>query len=236
MPFYARAGQLPTKRHIQFRRPGGELYAEELISTKGFESIYTLAYHLRPPTATLDVKPWKRPFVRYLPNDPLHNRHYFTGRLREEGDAVEGRVPLVGNDDILISSARVTKPMTYFFRNAGGDELLFVQSGDGTLESPLGEIVYRAHDYLLVPCGIPYRVSPVTPTTRPSATHCSATRPKGRARTLNLAAAVSDTGSVAGTPANTSPLTARTVPPAALWSLITRPSGIGRVSPRGCGS
>ena len=57
MPFYVRAGAVPAKRHIQFRRPDGGLYAEELFSTKGFDSVYSLLYHLRPPTATLDVRP-----------------------------------------------------------------------------------------------------------------------------------------------------------------------------------
>ena len=64
MPSYVRAGSVPHKRHIQFRRPDGGLYAEELFSTKGFESSYSLLYHVRPPTATLDVRPWDRPQVR----------------------------------------------------------------------------------------------------------------------------------------------------------------------------
>ncbi|MGA3038084.1 MAG: homogentisate 1,2-dioxygenase [Vulcanimicrobiaceae bacterium] len=160
MPFYVREGKLPAQRHTQFRKPDGGLYAEELISTKGFESIYSLAYHVRPPTATLDVRAWERPFVRFMPNDPLKNRHWFTARVKAEGDAVDGRVPLAGNDDIVISTATVTKPMEYFFRNAGGDELLFVQAGDGVLESPLGELAYRAHDYLIIPCGVAYRLQP----------------------------------------------------------------------------
>jgi homogentisate 1,2-dioxygenase len=172
MAFYAKAGRLPAQRHTQFRKADGGLYAEELISTKGFESVYSLAYHLRPPTATLDVRPWDRGFVRFMPNDPLRNRHFFTARLQTEGDGVDGRVPLAGNDDILISTATVTHPMPYFFRNAGGDELIFVQSGDGVLESPLGEIAYRAHDYLIVPCGITYRLQPRS-TTRLFVAECT---------------------------------------------------------------
>ncbi|MGH7755503.1 MAG: homogentisate 1,2-dioxygenase, partial [Vulcanimicrobiaceae bacterium] len=61
MPSYARAGELPPKRHTQFRRPDGGLYAEELFSTRGFDSVYALLYHLRPPTAMLEVGPWERP-------------------------------------------------------------------------------------------------------------------------------------------------------------------------------
>ncbi len=165
MAFYARQGRLPEKRHTQFRAPGGALYAEELISTKGFESVYSLAYHLRPPTATLDVRPWERPLVRFLPNDPVRNRHWFTGREKKTGDAVEARVPLVGNDDIVISTAGVTERMEYFFRNSGGDEMLYVTHGEGVLETPFGNVAYRAHDYLYIPMGTAYRLQPAAPTT-----------------------------------------------------------------------
>ncbi len=75
MPSYVRAGSVPHKRHIQFRRPDGGLYAEELFSTKGFESVYSLLYHLRPPTATIDVRPWNRPVAHFAANEPLRNRH-----------------------------------------------------------------------------------------------------------------------------------------------------------------
>jgi homogentisate 1,2-dioxygenase len=164
MALYVRAGQVPAKRHTQFRAPDGSLYAEELISTKGFESVYSLAYHLRPPTATLDVQPWDRPLVRFLPNDPVKNRHWFTGRSTVRGDAVDARVPLVGNDDLVLSTAVVTEPMEYFFRNASGDEMLFVQHGDGVLESPFGRLDYRAHDYLYIPMGTAYQLQPTSET------------------------------------------------------------------------
>ena len=164
MPFYVRAGSVPSKRHIQFRRPDGGLYAEELFSTKGFESVYSLLYHVRPPTATVDVRPWTRPPVALLPNEPLRNRHFLTQRAQSGGDAVSARVPVLGNDDLLISVADVDGPMEPFYRNVGGDELLFVHRGEGTLETPFGELAFRAHDYLLVPCGTTYRLQPASPT------------------------------------------------------------------------
>jgi len=73
-------------------------------------------------------------------------------------------VPLVGNADLALSIADVDRPMDYFYRNAGGDELLFVHTGSGTLETVFGDLAYRAHDYLLVPCGTTYRVKPAEPT------------------------------------------------------------------------
>ena len=164
MPFYVRAGAVPAKRHIQFRRPDGGLYAEELFSTKGFESVYSLLYHLRPPTATLDVREWRRRKPHFVANEPLRNRHFRTAASAAPGDAVDGRIAVLGNADLRLSIADVDRPMPYFYRNVGGDELLFVHRGTGTLETTFGEIAYRAHDYLVVPCGTTYRLTPDTPT------------------------------------------------------------------------
>jgi homogentisate 1,2-dioxygenase len=165
MPSYVRAGSLPHKRHIQFRRPDGGLYAEELFSTKGFESVYSLLYHLRPPTATLDVRPWERRPVRLDPNEPLRNRHFKTHMLPlEDTDAIESRTPLLGNSDILISVARAARPMEYFYRNTGGDELVFIHHGAGFIETQFGELAYRERDYLVIPTGTTYRVVPASDT------------------------------------------------------------------------
>lgn len=164
MPSYVRAGSVPAKRHIQFRRPDGSLYAEELFSTKGFESAYSLLYHLRPPTATLEVRSWDRLEPTFEPNQPPRNRHWLTRRSTVRGDAVDARVAILGNEDLTLSVADVERRMEYFYRNAGGDELLFIHEGSGVLESPFGEIAYRAHDYLLVPCGTIYRLQPESPT------------------------------------------------------------------------
>ena len=51
MPFYQKRGQIPEKRHIQFRNKNNNLYWEELISREGFSSIYSNIYHENPPTA-----------------------------------------------------------------------------------------------------------------------------------------------------------------------------------------
>ena len=36
MPYYRQVGEVPPKRHTQFRAPDGGLYAEELMGTDGF--------------------------------------------------------------------------------------------------------------------------------------------------------------------------------------------------------
>ena len=164
MPSYVRAGHLPHKRHIQFRKPDGGLYAEELFSTKGFESVYSLLYHLRPPTATLDVRPWNRPAIALHANEPLRNRHFKTAKMTTSGDAIDSRTPLLGNSDILISVADANEPMQSFYRNVGGDELLFIHRGEGVLQTPFGDLAYRPHDYIVVPTGTTYRIIPAEPT------------------------------------------------------------------------
>jgi homogentisate 1,2-dioxygenase len=166
MPFYVRRGSVPTKRHIQFRRSDGALYADEEISTKGFESVFSLLYHHRPPTAVLSVHSWDDGIAgrSSASNEPLRNRHFATTRLGAPGDAISARVPVLENEDITIAVAAVERPMAYFYRNVGGDELLFVHEGEGRLESAFGIITYRPHDYLVVPSGAVYRLQPSSPT------------------------------------------------------------------------
>ncbi|MFZ0032883.1 MAG: homogentisate 1,2-dioxygenase [Candidatus Cybelea sp.] len=165
MPSYVREGSVPHKRHIQFRRPDGGLYAEELFSTKGFESVYSLLYHVHPPTATLDVRPWERPPIAFAENDPLRNRHLKSASLLLEGsDPIASRTPLLGNSDVVISIADATSAMEYFYRNTGGDELFFIHHGAGVIETQFGELAYRERDYVLLPTGTIYRVHPAMPT------------------------------------------------------------------------
>jgi homogentisate 1,2-dioxygenase len=164
MPSYIREGSLPPKRHIQFRRPDGGLYAEELFSTKGFESVYSLLYHERPPTATLEVKPWKRPRVILLPNDPLRSRHFKTAQIGNGKDAIDARTAILGNSDILISIVETSEPMKAFYRNVGGDELVFIHRGSGVLQTNFGNLAYRENDYLVIPTGTTYRLLPASPT------------------------------------------------------------------------
>ena len=45
MPFYHKLGQIPHKRHTQFRKPNGELYREELMGLEGFSSLQSILYH-----------------------------------------------------------------------------------------------------------------------------------------------------------------------------------------------
>ena len=152
-------GLVPEKRHIQFSRPDGTLYAEELFSTRGFESVYSLLYHLRPPTATLDIREWKRKPAVFVANDPLRNRHFLTGRSQPAAMRSRRASRFSETTTFAIIDRRRERSGERFYRNVGGDELLFVHRGTGTLQTAFGEIAYRPHDYLVIPSGTTYRLA-----------------------------------------------------------------------------
>jgi homogentisate 1,2-dioxygenase len=57
MPHYHKLGNIPHKRHTQFRKPDGGLYSEQLFSTEGFSNDYSLMYHVYPPTQIIKTEP-----------------------------------------------------------------------------------------------------------------------------------------------------------------------------------
>ncbi len=165
MPFYHRLGEIPHKRHTQFRQPDGSLYAEQVMGTRGFEGIQSIVYHRRPPTAILKVE--DRGPVRIELEEPgaLRHRHFRTARLRPGGDPIGGRQPLLHNADVTMSLALPTEPMDYHYRNGQGDELIFVDQGEGRVESLFGTLPFRRGDYLVIPISTTYRIVLDPPTT-----------------------------------------------------------------------
>ena len=74
MPYYFKLGQLPPKRHIQFRRPDGALYSEEVFGTEGFVGPTSTLYHIHPPT---QVTGWKAMYgtkPEYVETDVMRMR------------------------------------------------------------------------------------------------------------------------------------------------------------------
>ena len=56
MAFYRQVGEVPHKRHTQFRQPDGRLYSEELVGEEGFSSDSSLLYHRGIPSAIVDAR------------------------------------------------------------------------------------------------------------------------------------------------------------------------------------
>lgn len=167
MPFYHRQGQIPAKRHTQFRKPDGSLYSEELVSTEGFSSIYSLVYHCHPPTLVKGIEHAHSVApVAALPKN-LQNRSFMTFKTAPKDDYLDARTVLLFNNDLYMSSAAPRKSMeNYFYKNADADEIIFVHEGSGTLKTLYGNIQFEYGDYLVVPRGIIYQMHFNTPENR----------------------------------------------------------------------
>lgn len=160
MTYYYTLGSLPHKRHTQFRQPDGSLYHEEVMGIHGFAGIQSILYHLRPPTRVRQVSQERTVDIPYEDVSPLRHRHFRTAKLEAGGNAVDGRVPLMGNNDVVISLVRPTEAMDYWYKFAHGDEVIFVHEGHGLLESQYGLLRYRPGDYLVIPTGVIWRLIP----------------------------------------------------------------------------
>ena len=160
MTYYYKLGQLPPKRHTQFRREDGSLHHEEVMGIHGFAGIQSILYHLRPPTAIRRLELVPTEAIPYEEVGPLRPRHLRSTPLPAGGDAITGRVPLMGNSDVVLYVARPTEPMTYWHKFAHGDDVLFIHEGTGVLESQFGLLRYRPGDYLVIPTGVIWRLLP----------------------------------------------------------------------------
>ncbi len=159
MPSYHRLGQIPPKRHTQFRKPDGTLYSEELFGTEGFSGNYSNIYYTYPPTRVKKVEKFAN--VRALCEewDPQVQRHHHlkTANLARRGDAVLGTQPLMFNKDVIIGISLPDQPMDYFYRDGDSDLVYFVHDGHGTLESNFGLLPYHEGDYIIIPRGTTFR-------------------------------------------------------------------------------
>ncbi|MCX6368440.1 MAG: homogentisate 1,2-dioxygenase [Armatimonadetes bacterium] len=158
MAHYVKLGEIPRKRHTQFRKPDGSLYAEEVFGTKGFSGIASILYHANLPTQVAEYQYLGDLTPETLEFEPLRHRHLKTHLLKPGDDPIAGRVPFLVNSDVLLALVRPTEPMAYFYKNADGDDLLFVHEGTGKLETLFGTLPYKPGDYLVIPRGTIYRV------------------------------------------------------------------------------
>ena len=171
MPFYQRLGDVPRKRHIQFRE-NGTLLTEEVMGLEGFTGNESILYHLQSPCRVMKLDGFE-PIERkeWVPDQHAH-RLFNTKDVGAGGDEITGRRLLMWNNDVEISLCAPKAPMEYFFRNGEGDEVIFVHEGSGVLETIFGDVPYKEGDYVVVPRGTTYRFQPEAR----SATSCSRRR------------------------------------------------------------
>ncbi|MEZ4387395.1 MAG: homogentisate 1,2-dioxygenase [Candidatus Krumholzibacteriia bacterium] len=158
MPFYHRLGDVPPKRHTVFPKEGGGIHYEHLMGNLGFTGLQSLMYTRRRPTSVVDSRCLETLAWESDPDPTLRMRHLRTHRLElARSGAVTGRHPLLFNADVAMSLARPGGDPEPLYRNAQGDEIVFVGQGAGVLESQYGELDVRAGDYVVIPRGIIHR-------------------------------------------------------------------------------
>lgn len=164
MPYYRSVGSVPPKRHTQHRSQEGALYYEELMGEEGFSSDSSLLYHRHIPSAIVDATVWELPDQTSVPNHPLRPRHL---RLRTLFDAdaiagtdvVTGRRLILGNADVRISYVVAGAPSP-LYRNAIGDEVVYLESGEASVETVFGVLNARRGDYVVIPRATTHRWIP----------------------------------------------------------------------------
>ncbi|MCW2582034.1 MAG: hmgA [Klenkia sp.] len=161
MAFYRQVGSVPPKRHTQHRRPDGGLYSEELMGEEGFSSDSSLLYHRGIPSSLVDARPWELPDQSLVANTPLVPRHLKLHDLftHADRDPVLGRRLVLGNADVRISYA-VSSQTSPYYRNAVGDECVYVERGTARVETVFGALEVGPGDYVVIPRATTHRWVP----------------------------------------------------------------------------
>ena len=156
MTLYVRVGDVPRKRHTWHRgRPG-------LAAHRGADGRGGLPRRLVPALPpSLPERHHQRRTGNGAPvaafgRRPTPALAHPGPRLAPGGDLVTGRHVLFGNTDVTVCWARADRP-SEIYRNAAGDELVYVQSGRPTFESVFGRIAAGPGDYVVVPASTTHR-------------------------------------------------------------------------------
>lgn len=160
MAYYYKLGEIPPKRHTQFRQPDNSLYEEELVSSKGFSGIYSNLYHINPPTRVKEVResvPYDSPLAK---DQSLKQTHLKTSGITHTGDDwLTGRSVLLKNADVALAMyVPGDTSMDYYYKNAEADEVLYIHDGNGWLYSQFGKLRMKKGDYVVIPRTTIYRV------------------------------------------------------------------------------
>jgi len=164
MAYYRQLGTVPGKRHTALRDSTGALHYEELMGEEGFSSDSSLLYHRGVPSAIVGSEVWGLPDLATTANHPLMPRHLKLHMLFDDTDwkardIVEDRRLILGNGDVRIAYV-VAGEVSAYYRNAVGDECVYIEAGDGVVETVFGALSFRTGDYVVIPRATTHRWVP----------------------------------------------------------------------------
>ena len=159
MPFYHKLGNIPPKRHTQFRKPDGTLYSEQLFGTIGFDGMSTNSYHEQRPTQVKKIQKQYNVAPKIAKLNNIQSYRFRGFQVKPENDYLDSRKTVLTNSDCsIILAAPRQSTADYFYKNTDADELIFIHKGTGKLRTHLGNLDFKYGDYLLVPRGIIYKI------------------------------------------------------------------------------
>lgn len=158
MPYYMKLGEIPRKRHIQFRRPDGALYSEEVFGTEGFDGPTSTLYHIHPPTQVTGWETLYSTKTEYVDRDVMRMMHLKTQPMTAEGDPITGNKVILGNEDVEMGVCVPAEQMGYHYKNGQGDECYFIHYGSGTVHTMFGTLRFHKKDYVIIPKGTIYKM------------------------------------------------------------------------------
>ena len=159
MPFYHKLGEIPPKRHTQFRKKDGSLYYEQLFGTIGFDGMSTNSYHEYRPTMVKKIGKQYSVKPKIAKANNIQSYRFLGFQVPPEDDYLESRKIVLTNSDCnIILSAPKKSTADYFYKNTDADEVIFIHKGSGKLRTHLGNIDFKYGDYLVIPRGIIYKL------------------------------------------------------------------------------
>ncbi|SHF03360.1 homogentisate 1,2-dioxygenase [Flavobacterium fontis] len=159
MPIYHKLGDTPHKRHIQFRKPNGDLYYEQLFGTIGFDGMYSNLYHVHRPTQVKEIRRQYSVAPKIAKANNIQSYRLRGFEVTPEDDFLESRKIVLTNSDCHIVLAAPRQSMTaYFYKNTDADEVIFIHKGSGKLRTMMGILDFKYGDYLVIPRGMIYQM------------------------------------------------------------------------------
>jgi homogentisate 1,2-dioxygenase len=119
---------------------------EREISKEGFFGPAAHLYHRHPPTGWVNFE------------GPLRPHAFDCTKLADTQPSPWNATELLHNASVRVRFWRCRDRMPGLARNADGDELLFVHSGNGDFYCDYGHLPFDAGDYILIPRGTMWRV------------------------------------------------------------------------------
>jgi len=124
---------------------------EREVSKEGFFGPAAFFHHPRPPTGWTSFE------------GPLRPRAFDLAALNAAPASPWAAPIVLANAAVEIRFWKLAAPMPALARDADGDLLLFVHEGRGELFCDYGRLTFEPGDYLYLPRGTMWRLSPTTP-------------------------------------------------------------------------